>query len=317
VSAPAHPPTHTHGHGHGPAHGHGSAIGRGAAAASHGSSHSAAPARNAVSAGSGSVGSHNGPSRSLVLVFKTKSAGLTFQAAWLDADKKTKHPALGPDAHANGNGHVTSGERAKLIGLAAYARKAHFHYNQESGVYLMESLVEIPNYLKTVLPTWKRLFVIELDEKSANLLKGTRTVEIEAVAERAAPRAGAAGGEALNLRWIFRAGERMLTDTEVNALLKRHGQPVILSGPEYCGFGHYVTHRHDARVLNNPEDPSEIAEGLRALSSDQTLRTHLLSHAAELVGSLSWAATAHKYEALYAESIEARRVAMNASQTST
>ena len=228
VSAPAHPPTHTHGHGHGPAHGHGSAIGRGAAAASHGSSHSTAPARNAVSAGSGSVGSHNGPSRTLVLVFKTKSAGLTFQAAWLDADKKTKHPALGPDAHANGNGHVTSGERAKLIGLAAYARKAHFHYNQESGVYLMESLVEIPNYLKTVLPTWKRLFVIELDEKSANLLKGTRTVEIEAVAERAAPRAGAAGGEALNLRWIFRAGERMLTDTEVNALLKRHGQPVIL-----------------------------------------------------------------------------------------
>src|SRR5581483_5772898 len=153
-------------------------------------------------------------SRTLVLVFKTKTAGLTFQAAWLEADKKTKHAALGPDAHANGNGHVSSSERAKLIGLAAYARKAHFHYNQETGIYIMESLVEIPNFLKTVLPAWRRLFAIELDEKSANLLKGTRTVEIEAVAERAAPADGTGGGgehTALNLRWIFRAGERMLT----------------------------------------------------------------------------------------------------------
>ncbi len=179
------------------------------------------------------AGAATSASRPLVLVFKTKTAGLTFQAVWLDADKKTKHPALGPDAHANGNGHVSSSERAKLIGLAAYARKAHFHYNQETGVYIMESLVEIPNFLKTVLPAWRRLFAVELDEKSALLLKGTRTIEVEAVAERlpadgsAAP-AGSSEHAALNLRWIFRAGERMLTDTEVNALLRRGGQPVIL-----------------------------------------------------------------------------------------
>ena len=219
------------GHGHAPTHGRGQGFGRGAAAAAAGNSGGGA-ARPAPAAGPTAVGTHNGPSRTLVLLFKTKSAGLTFQAAWLDADKKTKHPALGPDAHANGNGHVTSGERAKLIGLAAYARKAHFHYHQGTGVYLMESLVEIPNFLKTVLPAWKRLFAIELDEKSANLGKGTRAIEIEALAERAAPRAGATGGDgehaALNLRWIFRAGERMLTDTEVHALLKRNGQPVIL-----------------------------------------------------------------------------------------
>src|SRR5688572_28650096 len=177
-------------------------------------------------------GAASDASRTLVLVFKTKTAGLTFQAVWLEADKKTKHPALGAGAHANGNGHVTSGERAKLIGLAAYARKAHFHYNQETGVYLMESLVEIPNFLKTVLPAWRKLFTIELDEKSANLLKGTRAVEIEAVAERAPAASGTSNGgsehAALNLRWIFRAGERMLTDSEVNALLRRGGQPVIL-----------------------------------------------------------------------------------------
>ena len=166
----------------------------------------------------------NGPSRPLLLVFKIKSSGLSFQAFWVQPDRKTRQPALGPDAHAgsNGNGHVSSGERAKLIGLAAYARKAHFQYNQDTGAYLMESLVEIPNFLKVTLPLWKRVFSVELDDKAANLLKGTRAVEIEAVAERAAGEAG------LNLRWIFRAGERMLTDSEVSSLLKRGGQPVIL-----------------------------------------------------------------------------------------
>lgn len=188
-----------------------------------GNGHAAGAVRN------GHAGA-NGASRTLVLVFKTKTAGLTFQATWLDPEKKTKHPALGRDAHADGNGHVSSAERAKLIGLAAYARKAHFHYNQETGVYTMESLVEIPNFLKTVLPAWRRLFTIELDDKAANLLKGTRLVEIEAVAEKgsAVTPAGGSEGAALNLRWIFRAGERMLTDAEVSALLKRDGEPVIL-----------------------------------------------------------------------------------------
>ena len=197
--------------------------------------HLAAPRK--IGSGEGmaaAAASAQGPSRTLLLVFKTKTAGLTFQAFWAEADGKTRHAALGTAAHANGNGHVTSTERTKLIGLAAYARKAHFIYHQDTGVYLMESLVEIPNFLKTVLPAWRRMFAVELDDKSANLLKGTRAVEIEAVAERIG--GGGASGDAgangdvtgLNLRWIFRAGERMLTDAEVNTLLKKKGGPVIL-----------------------------------------------------------------------------------------
>jgi superfamily II DNA or RNA helicase len=170
------------------------------------------------------------PARPLLLAFKTRVAGLSFQAFWVQPGGKARLPALGPGAHAGGNGHVTSGERAKLIGLAAYARKAHFHYDQETGVYLLESLVEIPNFLRTGLASWKRAFVIELDDKAANLTKGTRAIEIEAVAEKA-PSGGPAGagdGTGLNLRWIFRAGERMLTEGEVATLLKRNGQLVIL-----------------------------------------------------------------------------------------
>ncbi len=203
-------------------------------------------ARHALHQGNGHNGHKNGASgngngtavaaaqeksRTLLLVFKTKTAGLTFQAFWTEAAGKNRHPALGAAAHADGNGHVSSGERAKLIGLAAYARKAHFHYNQDTGVYVMESLVEIPNFLKIVLPAWRKIFAIELDDRAAHLLKGTRLVEIEAVAERrgSVPDAsGNAEGEGLNLRWIFRAGERLLTDSEVNTLLKRGGSPVIL-----------------------------------------------------------------------------------------
>lgn len=167
-----------------------------------------------------------GPSRTLVLVFRTKTEGLLFQAYWQGSDKK-RMAALGTAAHANGNGHVTSGERAKLIGLAAYARKAHFQYQQETGVYTLDNVAEIPNFLKGTLSAWRRLFVIELDANAANLVKGTRTIEIEAVAER---RPGTKGGVegALNLRWIFKAGERLLSDDEVNALIKRGTSPAIL-----------------------------------------------------------------------------------------
>ncbi|HYP17331.1 MAG TPA: DEAD/DEAH box helicase [Opitutus sp.] len=210
----------------------------GVASATNGSAkNGAAAATNGQGAnGTNGHGGAHGPSRTLLLVFKTKTAGLTFQAYWAEADGKTRHPALGAAAHANGNGHVSSAERAKLIGLAAYARKAHFHYHQDTGVYLMESLVEIPNFLKTVLPAWRKMFAVELDDKAANLLKGTRAIEIEAVAEAGAAAAGAGGGgrempadvTGLNLRWIFRAGERLLTDTEVSTLLKKGGAPVIL-----------------------------------------------------------------------------------------
>ena len=86
-----------------------------------------------------------------------------------------------------------------------------------------------------------------------------------------------------------------------------HGLPVVMSGPQHCGFGMYVTHLYDAWVLSNPEDAAEISEALYALGSEPELRAQLLNNSAKLVQSLSWAAAAKKYEALYAESIQERR----------
>src|SRR6185312_9852927 len=45
--------------------------------------------------GGGAANGSSTKSRPLVLVFKTKSAGLAFQACWLEPDHKTRVPALG------------------------------------------------------------------------------------------------------------------------------------------------------------------------------------------------------------------------------
>jgi hypothetical protein len=192
-----------------------------------------APALVATANGSAANGRNGGAARPLLLVFETKIEGLTFQAFWVNADK-TRASALGQangngngngNEHANGDGaapaHVSSSERGKLICLTAYARKAHFHYHQESHVYVLDLLPEIPEFLRTLLPVWRRYFTIELDENAANLLKGERPVEIEAHAEKR-------NGAGLKLRWIFRAGERLLTEEEVEVLTRRGGTTVIL-----------------------------------------------------------------------------------------
>ena len=177
---------------------------------------------------------NGGAARPLVLVFRTTSEGLAFQAFWLNPDQ-SRCPALGP-SNGNGNGnngngtahadgtlpaHVSSGERGKLICLATYARKAHFHYRQESHVYALDLLKEIAEFVRTVLPVWKRYFTVELDDNVRNLEMGERAVEIEAHADKQ-------DGSGLKLRWIFRTGGRMLTDDEIATLARHGGSAVIL-----------------------------------------------------------------------------------------
>ncbi|AHF92016.1 serine/threonine protein kinase [Opitutaceae bacterium TAV5] len=169
-----------------------------------------------------------GGARTLLLSFTTRAEGLGFEAFWVD-DDGSRVPALGAAAQGRAQ-PPSSAERAKLIGLAAYARRAHFAYSQELGAYVLASVAEVTNFLKTTLPAWKKLFETELCATSANLLAGAREITIEAVAgPRRNGSAGAGGG--LDLRWIFRAGEHLLSDAEV-ALVTRNGgsAPSMLPG---------------------------------------------------------------------------------------
>lgn len=155
------------------------------------------------------------PARELLLGFSTTEAGLVFRAYW-----KTGRGRI--EALGNSNAPTPSApERAKLIALAAYARKAHFRYSQETHAYALESLNDISGFIRDVLPHWKKQFGIELDTKVGNLQQGLRQIEVEAYAERGE-------GAGLNLRWIFRAGEKMLTDEQAAALLKQGRTPLLL-----------------------------------------------------------------------------------------
>ena len=176
------------------------------------------PAEQTVN-GNGAVNSNgakaDGPVRDLLLSFTTTGDGLVFLAYWKQG--RNRIPALGNTLH-----HPTATERAKLIALATYARKAHFRYNQTTHAYALEALADIPGFLRDMLPHWKKQFAIELDTKVSTLKQGARAIEIEAVADQR-------NGSGLNLRWIFRAGENLLTDEQAAALLKHGRTPMLLS----------------------------------------------------------------------------------------
>jgi superfamily II DNA or RNA helicase len=178
------------------------------------------PPMNPVSDGQGDDSGKNGvksdqPTRDLLLSFTTTADGLVFLAYWKSG--RSRIPALGNSANP-----PTPAERAKLIALATYARKAHFRYNQTTHGYALDALADIPGFLRDLMPHWKKQFGIELDVKVGNLQQGARAIEIEAVADKR----GAGGG--LNLRWIFRAGEKLLTDEQAAALLKHGRTPMLL-----------------------------------------------------------------------------------------
>ncbi|HEY4301070.1 MAG TPA: DEAD/DEAH box helicase [Candidatus Didemnitutus sp.] len=159
-------------------------------------------------------GKSDEPVRDLLLSFTATAEGLVFLAYWKQG--RNRVPALG-----NSTIHPTAAERAKLIALASYARKAHFRYSQSLHSYAMESLADIPGFLRDLLPHWKKQFGIELDAKVDALKLGERMVEVEAVADRR-------NGSGLNLRWIFRAGENLLTEEQAAALLKHGKSPILL-----------------------------------------------------------------------------------------
>lgn len=86
-----------------------------------------------------------------------------------------------------------------------------------------------------------------------------------------------------------------------------HRLPVVLSGTAYCGFAQYVTDAQNAWVLSDPQDPEQIAAGLRTLGLDHVVRERLIKQALDLVADFSWDAIARQYEALYAKSLSARK----------
>ncbi len=174
-----------------------------------------APAPAKPKPGEGEVG------REFLLVFRPEEKGLACEAFWIAEDGR-RLPAYG--AGSANTLQLSSADRAKAIGLATYARKAHFRFHTEKHVYVLELVREIPEFLRNGLPQWRKHFTVEIDPAVKALQDGPRAIEIEAQAVRHR------GGAGIDLRWVFRAGERLLTATEVEEVTKQAGQQVLLPG---------------------------------------------------------------------------------------
>jgi SNF2 family DNA or RNA helicase len=231
--------------------------------------HGAAPGGNGhapAAAGNGAKPDPNQPARDLLLSFTASTDGLVFLAYWKNG--RNRIPALGNTTH-----HPTATERAKLIALATYARKAHFRYNQTTHAYALDALADIPGFLRDLLPHWKKQFAIEIDAKVESIKQGARALEIEAVADK---RAGASGG--LNLRWIFRAGEKLLTDEQAAALLKHGRTPMLLPdlGIVTLTPEKWESFQHWKRSLEETQSGGEVPPYLIfSLFNDQRIKVTL------------------------------------------
>jgi superfamily II DNA or RNA helicase len=158
-------------------------------------------------------------SRELLLHFRAVEKGLACEAFWLEAGGR-RVPAYG--AGSANTLHLGSADRAKAIGLTSYARKAHFHFHPDKHAYILELVREIPDFLRNMLPHWRKHFHVEVDPGLKQLLDGPKGIEVEAQAVRRAE------GGGIDLRWVFRAGERLLTPEEVALVTKQAGQQVLL-----------------------------------------------------------------------------------------
>ena len=159
--------------------------------------------------------------REFVLCFHTVDKGLSCEAFWVERDGR-RVPAYG--AGSASTLQLSAADRAKAIGLATYARKAHFHFHPEQRAYILEMVREIPEFLRNGLPQWRKHFTVEVDPAVKGLQEGVRGIEIEAQAVRGRDGAG------IDLRWVFRAGERLLTAAEIEEVSRQHGQQVLLPG---------------------------------------------------------------------------------------
>ena len=85
-----------------------------------------------------------------------------------------------------------------------------------------------------------------------------------------------------------------------------HGLPVIVSSVQYCGLAQYLTHRRDAWILDDPNDPQALAQAMLRLGHDDLLRRGIVRHASRIVDAFAWSKVAERYENIYRESIRER-----------
>lgn len=170
----------------------------------------------------------SGKPRPLVVRFHAREDGLAFDAVWLN-DDGSRSPLQGFGTSDAGSHARGLEERKRMLNLTAFAKRARFRFSTESHEYVLPDLRQIPDFLKRSLAEWKRNFTVEMTDTVRALAEGPRTVTFRASAAPAGTQATThAGHGGLDLRWIFEAGERLLSPNEASKLLAAPGSPILI-----------------------------------------------------------------------------------------
>ncbi|TVR50984.1 MAG: DEAD/DEAH box helicase [Puniceicoccaceae bacterium] len=155
------------------------------------------------------------PARTLRVCLRAVEDGVLCEAFWENGAGE-REPAL--DGRQGG---TSAQERMQLITLAAQARKARFRFNPELGGYLLEDLSQVPVFMRETWPAWRKRFGAGGDGSMERLTRGVRPVEVE-VKVRPTNR------HHLDVEWIFRSGEKLLSPEEVRRLRSMGDRPLLL-----------------------------------------------------------------------------------------
>lgn len=92
-----------------------------------------------------------------------------------------------------------------------------------------------------------------------------------------------------------------LEDTFAMVVLEAmaHRLPVVVSSESYCGISGLLTHEVNALILTNPRDFVALAEALRRVLLQPSLRQNLRAAAAAFANAHQWSAIAAQQEKIY------------------
>jgi glycosyltransferase involved in cell wall biosynthesis len=82
-----------------------------------------------------------------------------------------------------------------------------------------------------------------------------------------------------------------------------HGLPVVVSGARYCGIAQLLTPGENALILPDPTDARSLANALRAVLTDVSLRARLTRAASAFAEGYKWSNLSLDQESIYMKSL--------------
>ena len=126
-------------------------------------------------------------------------------------------------ATGDGKDALNSKERADLVRLTAMAHRAGFQYSRRREAFYINDLEVMLNFFQVNFPRWKKRYPVGMDDASKHLAHRPATAEVSATAEKGQ-------GNGISLRWKYRAGNRFLSEGEMQALMKSKRELAIIPG---------------------------------------------------------------------------------------